>query len=203
MKPRVKICGLTRADDVDLAIALGATHVGFVLAKDSPRALVGDAARALAARAANRAQPVLVFRRSSAEDILACVAQAAVRCVQLPATDEPTCIAVAAAGVRVHRVHTVEPGESLPILRPLPSEHLPALLDVGDGGTGRCFDWSLLGATAPEHTFLAGGITPENLPALLLHRPWGIDLSSGVESAPGVKDHARLRCLFAALEQYQ
>lgn len=201
MKPRIKICGLTRPCDVDLAVALGATHLGFVLAHDSPRALTAGAAGALAV-GAGPAQPVLVFRRSSVADVLACVAQSGVRCVQLPAADERTCAAVAAGGVRVHRAHAVL-GESLPELQPPPNEQAPALLDVGDGGTGIRFDWRLLGDAAPPHTFVAGGITPENLPSLLGYRPWGIDLSSGVEAAPGIKDHARLRSLFAALEQHR
>jgi phosphoribosylanthranilate isomerase len=201
MKPRVKICGLVRADDVDLAVDLGATHLGFVLAADSPRALTADAAVALAARARG-AQPVLVFRRSDAAHVLACVARTGVRCVQLPAAEERTCALVAASGVRVHRAHAVARG-TLPALRPTPDEREPALLDVGDGGTGRRFDWTLLGDEAPAHTFVAGGITPDNLPSLLAHRPWGIDLSSGIEEAPGKKDHARLRRLFAALEQHR
>jgi phosphoribosylanthranilate isomerase len=75
------------------------------------------------------------------------------------------------------------------------------VLDVAAGGSGRRFDWALLGGRAPYATFIAGGITPDNVGALLRHAPWGIDVSSGVESAPGVKDGGRLKALFASLRQ--
>ncbi len=88
---------------------------------------------------------------------------------------------------------------SLPRFEPPPTEAQPALLDVGGGGSGRCFDWTLLGERAPPATFIAGGIRPDNVRALLKYRPYGIDLASGVESAagvPGEKDEAKLRALF-------
>ena len=64
---------------------------------------------------------------------------------------------------------------------------------------GQAFDWSILGGRAPHATFIAGGVTPENVSALLRQQPWGVDLSSGVESVPGVKDPIKLGRLFAAL----
>lgn len=84
----------------------------------------------------------------------------------------------------------------MPSLEPRPTRARPALLDVGGGGTGRGFDWTLLGARAPDATFVAGGIRPDNVRVLLKYRPYGIDLSSGVESSPGVKDPHKLRALF-------
>jgi phosphoribosylanthranilate isomerase len=79
----------------------------------------------------------------------------------------------------------------------------PALLDVGGGGSGRSFDWDLLGTEAPPFTFVAGGIRPENVEALLEHRPYGIDLASGVESEPGVKDEEKLRELFDRIGRHR
>jgi phosphoribosylanthranilate isomerase len=89
----------------------------------------------------------------------------------------------------------------LPELSPAPTDASPAVLDVGDGGSGTPFDWSLLAPRAPSATFIAGGVTPHNVSALLRYRPWGIDLSSGVERVPGEKDHGSLRLLFAAVAE--
>ena len=77
----------------------------------------------------------------------------------------------------------------------------PVLLDVGAGGSGTPFDWRLLGRVAPPRLWIAGGITPANVRALLARAPFGIDVSSGVERAPGIKDARRLRALFAAIEE--
>ncbi len=202
MKPRVKICGLTRAVDVELAVTLGASYVGFVLATDSPRAITASAARVLAAGLSASVQAVLVFRAADVEEVLSAVGESGVRRVQIHDLTELARQALVAAGVTVHRVLAIDPrARALPEFVPPPSASEPGLLDVGRGGSGRTFDWRLLGDAAPAHTFIAGGLTPENLAALLPHRPWGIDLSSGVERAPGIKDHGRLRRLFDLLEQ--
>jgi phosphoribosylanthranilate isomerase len=100
-------------------------------------------------------------------------------------------------GLRVLRVYGVdEDSRTLPARSIEPNEARPALLDVSGGGTGRRFDWRLLGSQAPPFTFVAGGIRAENIEELLLQRPYGVDLSSGVERAPGVKDEEKLRRFF-------
>jgi phosphoribosylanthranilate isomerase len=73
------------------------------------------------------------------------------------------------------------------------------LLDVGDGGSGRSFRWEILGDEAPRGVFIAGGIRPDNVAALLSHHPYGIDLSSGIESSPGVKDPKSMTAFFEAV----
>lgn len=205
MRPQVKVCGLTRADDVDLAVVLGATHVGFVLAEDSPRAVPLAHARALAARlnenATKSVVPVLVFRKARAAHVLDAVAATGVRRVQVHDADDATMQTLATAEVVLHRVYPIAAdARCLPVPQPRATTDAPALFDVGAGGSGRRFAWSLLAGSAPDATFLAGGITPDNLPELLAHRPWGIDLSSGVERLPGVKDAARMCRLFAVLK---
>jgi phosphoribosylanthranilate isomerase len=105
------------------------------------------------------------------------------------------------AGLAVLRVVDVsEQATELPPFPSRPSTKRPALLDVGGGGSGRRFDWKLLGPQAPECTFVAGGVRPDNVADLLEHRPYGIDLSSGVEREPGVKDERKLRELFDRIE---
>src|SRR3989304_4377660 len=74
------------------------------------------------------------------------------------------------------------------------------VLAVGGGGSGRSFRWEILGDEAPRGVFIAGGIRPENIAELLSHRPYGVDLASGVESRPGAKDPARLVAFFEELE---
>lgn len=201
MRPRVKICGLRRVEDAELALALGAHALGCVLAADSPRRATRAQARALAAFARDRAPLVLVFRGERSEEVRAACAQTGTRDVQLHGAPQEEIAALEQEGLRCWRVYPLDAEAlALPALDPPPDARCPALLDCGRGGSGRAFDWSLLGERGPEFTYVAGGITPENVGALLAHRPWGIDCSSGVERSPGEKDPERLRALFRALE---
>jgi phosphoribosylanthranilate isomerase len=92
--------------------------------------------------------------------------------------------------------------DRLPAFACHPEPHRPAVLDAGAGGRGRRFRWELLGPRAPDATFIAGGIGPHNVLELLRYRPYGLDLSSGVESAPGIKDPERLSLFFERLERW-
>ena len=105
------------------------------------------------------------------------------------------------AGLIVHRVVTVpETADRLPDFVPPGDGDGPLVFDVGGGGSGRAFDWRILGEQAPARAFIAGGLKPENIGRLLPFQPWGVDISSGIESAPGVKDPDRLRLLFSRLQ---
>jgi tryptophan synthase beta chain len=201
VRPLVKICGLTRPEDAALATRLGATHLGCVLVEDTPRCV--DAARARAVFAAgSTARGVLVFRSPDPIQVLRAVDVAGTTHVQIDASAAATVETLEAAGLTVYRSYVVSSDDtSLPAAVPPASRERPIVLDTG-GGTGRRFDWSLLTRgteTAPEATFVAGGVGPDNIGELLTRRPWGIDVSSGVESAPGQKDAERLERLFAAL----
>lgn len=194
---RVKICGLVRPGDVATATTLGATHLGFVLVPGTPRAVTTTQVGTLVADVPDSVTCMLVFRDATAEDVLRATEQTGVRTVQLHVHDDARVSRLMAGGLRVHRVfdaETVLAGE-------LPARDVahPIHIDVGAGGTGRRFDWSLLQGRDLEGVFLAGGITAENVSGLFRYEPWGIDLSSGVESAPGVKDPERLRELFASV----
>jgi phosphoribosylanthranilate isomerase len=198
MSPRwIKICGVRRPLDAELALALGATHVGCVLAADSPRCATLAEARRLCELAARRAQIVLVFRGATGIEIRGAAAATGASCVQLHGGSALLCAELEQHGLQVLRAYRVD-GTTLPAPEPPPAPERPALFDGGHGGEGRCFPWQLLGGRAPRHVFVAGGITADNVGELLPHRPFGIDVGSGVESAPGRKDHGRLRALFAA-----
>ena len=104
-----------------------------------------------------------------------------------------------AAGVRVYPVLLITADATrLPQPDTEPTDDEPAVLDTG-GGTGIRFPWRLLAGGAPAHTFIAGGVRPDNVACLLAYRPWGIDLASGVESAPGIKQPAAMAALFASV----
>lgn len=202
MKPLVKICGLKRVEDAELAVSLGADFVGAVRTKSSPRAVSVPEARAIFTKIGSSAARVLVFRGVAVEEALADARAAGADWVQLYDASDTDVARAREAGFRVLRVYTMtEESRSLPALEPEPSLDAPALLDVGGGGSGRSFDWRLLRTESPPFTFVAGGIRPENVEALLEHHPYGIDLASGIESEPGVKDEKKLRDLFERIER--
>lgn len=193
---RVKICGLTRPDDAALAAALGATDLGCVLAPDSPRALSAARAREVFAEIPASVHRVLVFRSPDVEDVLRATDATGVADVQLHRSEETVATALEARGLTVRRAYDATRGlDAADLARP----DRPVLLDVGGGGSGRRFDWSALDGRSLAHVWIAGGITPENVAALLRLGPAGIDVSSGVERAPGRKSPERMRALFAAL----
>jgi len=201
-RPRVKICGLRRRGDAALALELGAAALGCVLAPDSPRAASLAEARALVAAFGPRAPVVLVFRDASRDEVLAARDATGALHAQVHGASEALCSALEAEGLTMVRVFRVAPGaRALPALEPAPTPERPALLDVGRGGSGQRFDWALLGERAPEATFVAGGVDAHNVGELVRRRPFGIDLSSGIERAPGIKDEEEMRRLFAAIEE--
>lgn len=200
MRPLVKICGLTRPEDARLAVALGASHIGVVMAEGSPRRVTAIQARGIFEAAGDRVRHVLVFKNEKPSSILLRARAAGTTHVQLYGASEQDVELLEEAGLTVYRVHLVKPGASeLPRLLPVPDERHPALIDTG-GGTGAAFAWEILAPQSPPATFIAGGIRPDNVRSLLAYRPYGIDLSSGVERAPAIKDPERLRLLFGNLE---
>lgn len=180
MTTKVKICGITRAEDAELAIELGADYLGFIFVPESPRHVVRPPFT-------HGAKRVGVFRGASAEEIMRTVEIAKLDYVQIHGdtrVDFPT--------IRAFKV-----GDALPDTT-TDADYI--LFDTG-GGTGRTFDWDLLAnyqRTKPF--FLAGGITPDNVAdAIAKTHPYAIDVASGVERAPGIKDHDKLRKLFEAI----
>jgi phosphoribosylanthranilate isomerase len=199
---RVKICGLTRAGDVRAAVALGAWAVGFVLT-ESPRRVDPARAGALAAHAGD-ALTVAVMTTESPREIAGVLEQTGLRAVQLSAgADGPSVAEVRAAAARLRPRPLLIAAVDAP-----GAEHADySLLDTRTpdryGGTGRRLDWEALAGdplTPRTHLLLAGGLTPENVGgAIVALAPAAVDVSTGVESAPGIKDAARLRAFFFAV----
>ena len=198
---RTKICGLRRVEDAALALDLGASLLGCVLAAASPRrAGAADLARMLALEGA-RERLVLVGRVEDVRDVVSAATSLGVERVQIHGAGPAILAALRRLGLKPIPVLRVDPGdERLPTMHPPPSPEEPALLDVGRGGTGRSFDWRILGDRAPSATFIAGGIEPRNVERLLARRPHGIDVSSGLEEVPGVKSERLMREFFRILE---
>lgn len=189
MTTKVKICGITRPEDADLAIALGADFLGFVFVPESPRHVTPEKAMQCGGNA-SAFQRVGVFRNAPAEEILRSIEVAKLDMVQIHG---------AAICLGVPTIHAFKVDDTLPDTSST-ADYI--LFDTG-GGTGRTFDWSLL-ASYPRTKpfFVAGGITPDNITqAIAATRPFAIDLASGVERAPGIKDHDKMKRLFEALQR--
>ena len=197
---RVKICGITRVADARLAAELGAAAVGFVFWSKSPRFVDPAEAEAIADQLPAGVAPIGVFVDSSRDDLCRITDRVGLAAVQLHGSESlEFCLSLPYPVVKAVAVSdTVRVDE----IRALPAE-VTVLLDAHDpirrGGTGRTIDWSVAAGVASERqVFLSGGLTPDNVgEAIRTVRPYGVDVSSGVESAPGHKDADRLRAFFA------
>jgi len=196
----VKICGITRAEDARLAASLGATAIGFIFWPSSPRAISPLRARAIVDALPASVTTVGVFVNAGRDEIEAAADEANLQAVQLHGDETPDL-----ARSLSRRVIKAIPltGDIDEHVNEWPGTML--LLDAHDaarrGGTGRVVDWDRAAAIARTHDIiLAGGLGPGNVAdAVARVRPAGIDVSSGVESSPGIKDPGKLRALFDAL----
>jgi len=199
---RVKICGLTRREDAALAVELGADAVGFVLWPRSPRVVSEQLARAIAASLPALVARVGVFVDAPVEDVRRIVDFVGLDVVQLHGTERVD--DYRALPVRLIKSVTLDSDADVERAAALPS-HVTVLVDATDpakrGGTGRSADWKRTAVLARRRPImLAGGLSPENAAeAVQIVKPWALDVSSGVESAPGVKSPEKLKRLFAAL----
>ena len=205
MPTRVKICGITHLEDAEHAVELGAAALGFNFYPPSPRYVAPSAAVEIIRQLPPFVMPVGVFADETLAEHVATVArEAGVAAVQLHGPGLPT-MNGPLGGFPV--ILAVAVGKDF---RPEGLSRFRAsafLLDTVDpnllGGTGKTFDWSL--AREAKHfgtLILAGGLTPENVAQAIREvRPYAVDVASGVESAPGVKDAAKLRAFFAAVAE--
>ena len=199
---RVKVCGIGRAADARLAVELGALALGFVLWPRSPRAVTADAVRAITEGLPPFVSRVGVFVNEPPEMVRATAHRAGLTAVQLHGEEDAG--DYSAIGLPVIKALPVGEGFTISALQDVP-RHVTVLLDAHDpvrrGGTGRVIEWTVASAAAHVRpVILSGGLTPDNVKsAVAAVRPYAVDVSSGVEAAPGIKDEARLRAFFAAL----
>ena len=206
---RVKICGLTRPHDVDAAARAGATYIGLNFFPLSPRALTAQQARPVALAASPGLARVALFVDATDAEIEAVLEAVPIDLLQLHGREAPARVAEVRARVGLPVIKAVgvaseadlpaveEHGRAADMLlvdaKPAPGAMLP-------GGNGLAFDWRLIaGRRWPVPWFLAGGLTPANVAeAIRLTGARQVDVSSGVESAPGVKEPDRVRAFVDA-----
>jgi phosphoribosylanthranilate isomerase len=204
----VKICGLTRAIDAESADAAGAAYLGVIFAGGPRQRLPAEARATLAGR---RARKVGVFATQSPSEIADIASQVGLDVIQLHAdADAERVEAVrAATGLEVWAVVRTADG-TLPdgvdeVADAADAMLVDTLVKGALGGTGTVMPWGILGESLDamdvgHRIVLAGGLTPDNVAEAISYvSPMIVDVSSGVESAPGVKDHARIRAFIAAV----
>ena len=203
MTPLVKICGVTAPADAAAAAAAGASAIGLVFWPSSPRAVDAQQARKIIAAVPAFVSVVGVFV-NQVEEAARLARDLSLSAVQFHGDE--TADDCAAVGVRVIKSVALRDESAVTAALALP-ENVTVLVDAHDpvrrGGTGTPVDWTIARAIARRRaTILSGGLNPHNVGAALAAvRPWAIDVSSGVESAPGKKDVARILALFAAIGQ--
>lgn len=189
----LKICGITREEDARLAVQAGADYIGAILVESSKRFVPAE--RAVAIFAEGRpAKGVLVTRNLPLEKLLRVIELVQPAVVQLHGDESPEYATALPSSVRVWKAFNLNLPVSLEEMAAFPAELLVA--DSG-GGTGRPCDWTRAAELAKRRPILlAGGLSAKNLrDAVTAVRPYGVDVSGGVEASPGVKDPAALRAL--------
>jgi phosphoribosylanthranilate isomerase len=198
---KVKICGITRWEDAQAAVAAGADALGFVFARNSPRFIPREAAAAIIRRLPPFIATVGVFVDMPLEELLDHIACCGLDTAQLHGGESPDfCGRIAVKTIKAFRIQDETSLVPLPRFETsawLLDSYVPGQL----GGTGATFRWPLAvqAVAMGRPVILAGGLTPENIAeAVKSVRPYGVDVSSGVESAPGRKDREKMRAFLAA-----
>jgi phosphoribosylanthranilate isomerase len=196
----VKICGVTRVSDALLCVEAGATAIGLNFVPTSKRRVAEDTARRIVAAVEGRIGVVAVVADLSVAAMRALRDRVGVDWLQLHGDEAPEDLAL----VLPHALKAVRIGdaEDVRAASGYAGERLLADAKVtGElGGTGAAFDWALVQRLARERdVILAGGLSPDNVAeAVRTVRPFGVDVASGVESAPGVKDPQKVRSFVSA-----
>jgi phosphoribosylanthranilate isomerase len=203
MATLVKICGVTRVQDARLAEKLGAWAIGLNFYEKSPRAVAPADAWKIRRKLAPATQAAGVFVNWKPEVTMYLVHALELDAVQLHGDETPKQLNYLEDDLPVIRAFRVGPGFSMSNFKKFRRASY-FLLDAAAkkdqfGGTGKVFDWSIAQKAAAKHKIiLAGGLTPENVgEAILTVRPYAVDVASGVESRPGIKDAGKLREFFA------
>ena len=199
--PKVKICGITNLEDGLAAAEAGADALGFVFYERSPRHVSIEAAAQIISQLPPFVVKVGVFVDAPEEVVVRAAGQCGLSLLQFHGEETPDyCLQFGLMSMKAFRVSGPE---ALRQLEDYPTDAwlLDAYTPGQLGGTGETFNWDLAVAAVQlgRPVFLAGGLTPENVEeAVRRVRPYGVDVSSGVEAAPGKKDHARVRAFIAA-----
>ena len=199
--PRIKVCGLTRAEDVQAAVAAGVDAIGLVFYPESPRHVTIAQAVTLCREIPPFVTIVGLFVNASRAEVHRVVESVPLNLLQFHGDE--TMDQCEGFGLPYLRAARVRPGvDLLEFASQFPSARA-LLLDTWTpayGGSGESFDWSLVPASCPLPVILSGGLTPDNVAeAIRQVRPVAVDVSSGVESAKGIKDAAKIRAFVSAV----
>ena len=195
MRTRIKICGLTSAEDAAAAVAAGADALGFVFHSSSPRAVVAEQARDVIATLPPFVSRIGLFVNASPEVIRHTAQVAGLDAIQLHGDEPPDfCDQFHLPVLKAFRLRTRSSIDSLPNYRTA-GWLLDSFVIGMPGGTGARFDWDWAREAGElgRPIIVAGGLTPDNVAeAILCARPYAVDVSSGVESTPGRKDRSKM-----------
>ena len=200
----VKICGITRLEDAQGAVAAGADWLGFILKGESPRLVTPGAARAIRDGLARRTTTVAVMVQPLPEEALRLATGAGAARVQLHGVDP----ARWPADFPLPAAFAVPVAEDGALMAPLPPRHDLVVLDTAHatraGGTGRSFPWFVAATVAAQFdVMVAGGLDAANVREMLDQvKPFGVDASSRLETEPGLKDAGKVRRFIEAVRAY-
>ena len=200
-QPRIKVCGLTRVEDVQAAVAAGVDAIGLVFYADSPRHVTIEQARTLARAIPPFVTIVGLFVNASRAEVNRVIEEVPLNLLQFHGDE--TVDQCEGFGVPYLRAARVRPGvDLLEFAMQFPTARA-LLLDTWTpayGGSGESFDWSLVPTYCPLPVILSGGLNPDNVAdAMRQVHPVAVDVSSGVESAKGIKDAEKIRAFVRAV----
>jgi phosphoribosylanthranilate isomerase len=201
-RTRIKFCGMTRAGDVRLASELGVDAVGFVFAEGSPRRVEPEEARVLRNAMEPLVDAVALFKDNAVDDVRAVVKQVRPSLLQFHGDeDDAFCRSFGIPYIKGIPMRGLDPASRASHATQLQMRYPGAAAFLFDGhaqgqagGTGAIFDWSTIPTGLGKPFVLAGGLRPDNVfDAVISTLPWGVDVASGIETAPGIKDGDKMR----------
>jgi phosphoribosylanthranilate isomerase len=199
---KVKICGVTNAEDALAAVDMGADLIGFNFFKSSPRYIHPDKALKIIDKLPTYVDTVGVFVNPDADKLKNMVNQGFLNWIQLHGDETPEfCESLHWLNVRTIKAIRVKTHEQIDHAGQFAADAimLDTFSPTSYGGTGKTFNWSWIGHIH-NRVFLAGGITPDNAVAAIERGVYGIDICSGIESEPGKKDHKKMQQLFSNIK---
>ena len=204
MKTRVKICGVTNLADAQAAVEAGADALGFNFYEKSPRCISLKTAAEITKQLPPFIMRVGVFVNAPEDFVLRAIGESNLTMLQFHGDEPPEfCEQFGLMSMKAFRIRDTESLKEIPNYQ-TDAYLLDAFSPEARGGTGEKFNWDLAidAQKFGKPVFLAGGLTPENVAeAVRKVRPFGVDVSSGVESSPGKKDHAKIRAFIAAVRK--
>jgi phosphoribosylanthranilate isomerase len=203
MSVKVKICGITNWRDAELAASTGADALGFIFVSGSPRYIDPETATGIVRDLPPFVTPVGVFADHPLEEVRGVMTQCGIRTVQLHGTESPEyCKELQGFVIKTFRVRKDQNLQDLQAYR-VAAYLLDTFEEKKLGGTGKTFPWELATtAKAFGRVIVSGGLTPTNVDQVIQQvRPYGVDVSSGVEERPGKKDPGKLRDFIARAKE--